>query len=269
MNGLIGFRDQEDGPESLSEGWLLRPGGFLNPNMSAALSLIWLFIALESKLDNCYWLKSVCIAIGVFIAAITQSRAALLFLFIYSAYKAYEGGIKGIKYYLILIVCGLSLFMFFNQSGMLEDLYNANMVRAQGDSSSEERYLVLQGALTTFAGSPITGSGIRAMYRFFGLGTHDEIIEWLVNFGLAGFLVMLLIFFKFYYVNSFKYLCLCILPTFLFSHNFFETTAFQVALAYAFYLMKRGAQEKTGTLAAWNAPPRAAMEDTATVSNTN
>src|SRR3569832_1098941 len=86
-------------------------------------------------------------------------------------------------------------------------------------------------------------------------GSHNEIIEWLGNFGILGFCVMLLIFFRFYYAGSLKHLCLCILPSFLFCHNFFETTALQVALACAFYL---GLQASRKAVVSWARMPMAA-----------
>lgn len=236
LNGIVSMRGEGEESIELGEGLLLRPGGFLNPNMSAALSLIWLYVAVESKADKSYWMKFSCVGLGAFIVAVTQSRAALLALTIYCAYKLYEGGFKRIKYYIVPAVCGILLFAFSGPVDIVEGIYDAIAERAKGDSSSEERYHVIQAALATFAESPIFGRGMRAMYHYFGLGTHNEIIEWLVNFGLVGFVVMLLVLVRFYYAGSFKYLCMCVMPTLLFSHNFFETTAFQVALAYAFYV---------------------------------
>jgi len=242
LNGLIVSRADGEAMAGVDEGLLSRPGGFVNPNRTAALSLIWLFCALESKNDNSYWLKYSCISVCIFIVSMTQSRAAMLFLFIYFLCKIYVGGAKTLKYYGVPIVCVSLLVALTSQSSVLGDIYGSILLRFQGDGSSEERYFVLQSALVTFTESPITGHGMRAMAWFIGVGTHNEIVEWLVNFGITGFLVMLLVFFRFYYINSFKYLCLCIFPTFLFSHNFFEATSFQVALAYAFSLAKRPAK---------------------------
>lgn len=233
LNGWISFRgDEQIG--SMDEGLLLRPGGFLNPNMSAALSLIWLFSALESKADISYWQKLACVTLCIFVLSMSQSRAAWLFLSLYVIYKSWEGGARVMKYYWIPVVLLILMLPFISQMDELTEIYNAILLRFQGDGSSDERYLLLQSALGIFAENPILGRGMRSMYRFFGLATHNEVVEWLVNFGMVGFFVMCLVVARFYYIGSFKYLCLCIFPTFLFSHNFFETTAFQVALACAF-----------------------------------
>ncbi|HJV74817.1 MAG TPA: O-antigen ligase family protein [Noviherbaspirillum sp.] len=238
LNGFISFRGDEE-IASMDEGLLLRPGGFLNPNMSAALSLIWLFSALESKADISYWQKLACVAICIFVLSMTQSRAAWLFLSLYVIYKSWEGGARVMKYYWIPVVLLILMLPFISQMDALTDIYNSILLRFQGDGSSDERFLLLQSAMGIFADNPILGRGMRTMYRFFGLATHNETVEWLVNFGMVGFFVMCLVVARFYYIGSFKYLCLCILPTFLFSHNFFETTAFQVALACAFAFATR------------------------------
>ncbi|GAB3544288.1 hypothetical protein GCM10027343_19220 [Noviherbaspirillum agri] len=230
--------------EGVDEGLLLRPGGFLNPNMSAALSLIWLFCALESRGKNSYWLKSASVALCLFVVSLTQSRAAMLFLALYFLCKLYEGGIKRMRYYFIPVACAAVALLFFSESSALEDIYNSIFQRFQGDGSSAERYHVLQSALAKFAERPLIGHGMRVMVGSFGVGTHNEVVEWLANFGIVGFFVMLMVFLRFYFVPSLKYLFLCIFPTFLFSHNFFETTAFQVALAYAFFVASRPVQTK-------------------------
>lgn len=243
LNGFIDFR--KNSFSSVDQGLLLRPGGFLNPNMSAALCLIWLYVAIESKWVNSALIKISCLSLSVAILSVTQSRSAILFLAIYLMYKVYEAGIKNVKYYFVLILGVFILLAHYGQSEYLIDLYEANFERAQGDSSSSERYMLIQTGIAAFSESPIVGLGMRAMYRYFGLGTHNEIIEWLVNFGLVGLVVVALILFRFYYINSIKYLCLCIFPTLLFSHNFFETTAFQVALAFAYYAGTRSEIVKT------------------------
>lgn len=244
MNGMINFREDQDTIEAADVGLLLRPGGFLNPNMSAALSLIWLYVALESKVGKSNLLKFTCLMICLAIVVITQSRAALLALTIYFGFKLLTEGKQALKYAVALLVLGLPLLMYFGESGFLTDLYKANFERAQGDASSQERRILLAAALDTFTNNPIVGGGMRAMFQFFGLGTHNELGEWLVNFGLLGFSMMALIFIRFYYIPSFPYLCLCIIPTFMFSHNFFETTAFQAALAYAASLYGRERDER-------------------------
>lgn len=246
LNGYIASRRDGEVMEGMDEGLLLRPGGFMNPNMSAALSLIWLYCALESRGKNSYWLKSASVALCLFVVSLTQSRAAMLFLAFYCLCKLFEGGVKRVPYYVIPVTCVAIALLFYSDSSALEEIYNSFFQRFQGDGSSTERYQVLQTALATFADRPLIGHGMRVMTGSFGVSTHNEVVEWLANFGIIGFFVMLMVFFRFYYVGSLKFLFLCILPTFLFSHNFFETTSFQVALAYGYFVATRRAPAKGG-----------------------
>ena len=48
LYGLIDIRER--GIDDIDIGLGLRPGGFLNPNQTASLSLVWLYVALESDL---------------------------------------------------------------------------------------------------------------------------------------------------------------------------------------------------------------------------
>lgn len=234
LNGIIVSRRDGEAMEGVEEGLLLRPGGFLNPNMSAALSLVWLFCAMESKSMRSVFVKTACIAICLFTVSITQSRAAVLCLGAYLLIKMFERGARARKFFgLALGGIGIVLVMT-GQFALFDEIRDSIIRRFQGDGSSAERFFLLRTAFATFSDGPVVGHGMRAMLRIAGLGTHNEIVEWLVNFGVTGLVVMLLVVFRFYYVHSFKYVCLCLLPTFLFSHNFFETTAFQVALAYGF-----------------------------------
>lgn len=244
LNGYIASRRDGEVMEGVDEGLLLRPGGFLNPNMSAALSLIWLFAALESRGKNSYWLKSACVALCLFTVSLTQSRAAMLFLAFYFLCKLYEGGIRRVRYYIIPVAGVAIALLFFSESSALEEIYNSILQRFQGDGSSAERYHVLQSALAKFSERPLIGHGMRVMVSSFGVSTHNEAVEWLANFGIVGFFIMLMVFLRFYYVRSLKFLFLCIFPTFLFSHNFFETTSFQVALAFAFFVATRPSPAK-------------------------
>lgn len=241
VNGVIVSEERDIGTGI--EAALLRPGGFLNPNITAALGLIWLFVALEARPANRLWLKAACLAGGGLIVAVTQSRGAMLFLALYLLYKFFEGGGRSFVYLLFAVPFLAAWFVYSDLSGVGAELFDANATRLQGDDSSQERFLLLKTAFNAFLNNPVFGGGMREMRNYFGSGasnlipgSHNEIVEWLVNFGLIGFGVMLLVFFRFYYAGSLKHLFLCILPSFLFSHNFFETTAIQVALAYAFYL---------------------------------
>lgn len=234
LQGIIDFRGINVYGEQIE--LIRRPGGFLNPNMSAALGLIWLYIAMESKIHLANWQKFVSLLGCVSILSITQSRGAIIFFILYIILKLYENGLKSIKYGIVGFMIFGVVYFFSDLNLLMGVLGNSITDRFHGDGSSVERYSLAIAALDLFAQNPIFGYGMRAMYHIYGLGTHNELIEWGLNFGIMGLFVISFIFYRFYFVSSFKYLFLCILPTLLFSHNFFETTAFQVALAFAFCL---------------------------------
>jgi O-antigen ligase len=251
LNGIIISRRDGEAMGGVDEGLLLRPGGFMNPNMSAALSLIWLFCTMESKAQRSQLTRAACIGICIFTLSITQSRAAMLCLAAYLVVKMFEKGANMLRFSAVALACAAVALTVTGHFGAFDEIIDSILLRFQGDGSSTERFFLLRTALAAFSDSPLIGHGMRGMFRIAGLGTHNEIVEWLVNFGVIGLFVMLLVILRFYYVHSFKYVCLCLLPTLLFSHNFFETTSFQVALAYAFFVAVQNKSAASAKAVAW------------------
>lgn len=233
MLGVIDVRGLELGGEW--EDLIRRPGGFLNPNMTAAIVLIWCYVAQESNLRVAVqWRIMAFISCGLLLL-VTQSRAAVLAFALYMAVKVYEYGIRSTRYLLLGGILALFFYQLLNFDFIVV-LYDSLLTRFDGDASSVARLMQLDKAVSLFYENPLLGYGMRGTYIKTGIGTHNEVIEWLLNFGLVGFFVGIFLFLKFYYVHSLKYLLMCLFPTLMFSHNFFETTAFQVSLAFAYCL---------------------------------
>ncbi len=223
--------------QSTEQKLIARPGGFLNPNMTAAISLIWLYIALESHLNTQAIIKISALALTLSVCLLTQSRAAIIFLSMYSIYIILVR--QKINYLIIIILGCLSLFI----SAFYFDLEIANDLiekfAARGDSkedSAQERLNLLIYAINSFFDSPLLGNGIRYVEKNSGINasSHNQILDILANFGLVGLAMVSMVFFAFYHKNSISYLLLCIFPTLIFSHNFFEDIAFQTSLAFAY-----------------------------------
>jgi O-antigen ligase len=217
-----------------------RPSGFLNPNTTAAICLIWLYCFFIK--DKVNLLLTLFILLMVFIVIIiTQSRAALLslsfFLIIKIIYyiKNYRQFFYIIKHFSIILFFALIFSLIsVNDYDYYYDFIFKIFDRGIVDDSSLNRINNLLTVLEKWPDSIFIGHGMRALVKYTGFGAHNEIAEWIFNFGLIGLLIMLLIYFRFYHVQNYSYILLCIIPTFFFSHNFFEHTAFQVTLAFAY-----------------------------------
>jgi O-antigen ligase len=105
--------------------------------------------------------------------------------------------------------------------------------RITGDYSSQERLELLKHGLAAFMDAPFLGKGYRYVELTAGQSTHSELVEILANFGLAGLVAIGLASYLLYRGGSARFLLVCVAPTFLFSHNFFETVSFQAALGLA------------------------------------
>jgi O-Antigen ligase len=216
---------------------LLRPGGFMNANMSAAVALIWLYVALESKFNTPTILKLLALMLTLTICLLTQSRAALLFASFYVIYKVVV--LKKINYVVSIIFVSFSLmvidnFFAFDFLGSLIEKFSSRT--DSKETSALERLQIIDFSMNSFFDSPFIGNGILYVAKTGGHGnsSHNQILETLSSYGLIGFFIVAVVYVHFYHRNYFPYVVLCILPTLLFSHNFFETIGFQVALAFAY-----------------------------------
>jgi hypothetical protein len=105
--------------------------------------------------------------------------------------------------------------------------------RFESDHSSRERFQVLKLGWTLLGDAPLWGHGYRYVQHLTGIGTHNQIIEIAVNFGVIGSLVVWSGFVLMYRVRSFHLFAACIAPTLFFTHNFFETVSLQALLGVA------------------------------------
>ena len=212
-----------------------RPGGLFNPNNIAAISLIFMFIGTRiSEWPRNNKILFISIMVTIVIVALSQSRSAILVLIPYLIYLSIS---KYSVKHLMIFILGMSvLVMIFNQfQTSVFELIGSILDRLQGDNNSSYRIFLLQQGWNTFLESPWWGNGYRHMYESMGLlgSSHNEVIESLTNFGLIGFLVMCIACYCFYFPSSFMFVFVCIVPMFMFSHNFFETFALQAALGLA------------------------------------
>ena len=105
--------------------------------------------------------------------------------------------------------------------------------RFTGDQSSAIRMSLLQQGWSAFTEFPIFGNGYRYLENATSYSSHNQILEVLINFGIFGFIVICIACYFLYTPLSIALCIVCIFPTLLFSHNFFDTYAFQAALGLA------------------------------------
>jgi len=218
---------------------LARPGGFMNSNMTAALALMWLFMALESKIKSSILIKVSAFILALVICLLTQSRAALLFLAIYVLYKLIV--LRNFNVFISIVFFGIVTISvaYYLELEVLQQLIEKFTSRAdKNDDSARERLYLIGYSIDSFLNEPIFGNGLRYVAKTAGNGnsSHNQILEVLSSFGLIGFFMMIVLYLTFYHRNSFLYISLCILPTLIFSHNFFENSAYQIALAFVYTL---------------------------------
>lgn len=238
-------REQALGSLSFDEVVVSRPGGWLNANAMAALSLVWLFVTVETSVTKNFLLKVISVTCCLVLCLVTQSRGAVLFLAFYGIYKIFYMNSQGSKSFFALIIAVGALFFYLSREyPLLLDIVEKLHERGLDDNSAQDRYRFIGIAYDAFLRAPLLGNGMRYLFLKEGFVVHNEILEWLSNFGLAGLLMLLVLYFTFYHRNSFPYLCLCIFPMFVFSSNFFETVAFQIALSFAYYSIASDAHQK-------------------------
>jgi hypothetical protein len=225
---------------------LARPGGFLNSNMTAALALMWLFMALESKIHSSILIKVLVFILTITVCLLTQSRAALLFLTMYVLYKLIV--LRNFNFLISIVFFGLVAISvaYYFELEILQQLIEKFTSRADSnEDSARERVYLIGYSIDSFFNAPIFGNGIRYVANTAGNGnsSHNQILEVLTNFGLIGFFMVSALYLTFYHKNSLVYLILCIFPTLFFSHNFFENSAYQITLAFVYTLNSK--EEKT------------------------
>ena len=219
--------------KSLSlEHLMSRPDGYLNANAMAAVALVLLFAAVRAtqQMKQNYFVF-VAIILATIIILLTQSRSSIIILVPFLFYLFYKKiSIKLLPVFLALfILFALALYL------MQVDIIKSVLVRFQGDHNSNYRLFLLQTGWLTFLEAPLWGNGYRHMVFSMGLlgSTHNEILQSLTDFGLAGFIVLCLVCYCFFVPSSIMFVLVCMVPMFLFSHNFFDNFAFQSVLGLA------------------------------------
>lgn len=206
-----------------------RPGGFLNPNVTAAIAVTFIFaLDLLSKVTNRFYIMTG-LLIGIAIVALAQSRAALLALLIFILmYLAKNSLRSNALAFLVLLVFAHIIFIAYPHEASL--LISNFLQRFEGDAGSDERQEVLRYSFEAIGGAPIWGNGSMYLVKAFGASSHNQIVESLVSYGFVGFLVIGVVFVLLYLPIKISLVMCCIFPMLLFSHNFFDSGAYQVAL---------------------------------------
>lgn len=207
-----------------------RPGGFLNPNTTAALALIFMFTIVKLSQFKLGYITLLALLFATSIILLAQSRSSILALMPLLFYIFYIK--RNMKYFTIIILLLAILIALTGLTEILE-LLRSTLTRFKGDYSSNHRLLLLQQGWSAFLDAPILGNGYRFIANYFSFSTHNEILETLTNFGIVGLLIIASAFYFLYIPFSIMFCIVCILPTLLFTHNFFDTYAFQAALGLA------------------------------------
>lgn len=211
---------------------LARPGGFINPNVTAAIAVTFLFVLDRLSMVIGKQLFVIALPLAITVVLLTQSRAALIallgFLLIILSKQSLRHMVST-----ILMVFVFVFFMSIAYPDVVISLIDNVMQRFEGDAGSVERQYVLRYSFDAFGDSPLFGNGSTYLVSKLGFSSHNEIAEILVSYGLLGLLIMTAAFFFLYLPSSVLLISFCILPMFLFSHNFIDSSPYQVALGLA------------------------------------
>lgn len=209
-----------------------RPGGFLNPNVTASIAVSILYILKQLRKVGSDAFVVIAAPIACIIVLLTQSRAAaiallILIVIIFSTSKrSYALGM--LLFSIGMIYIGFE--MFSDESSKLID--NA-LGRFEGDASSDDRQFLLSSALDGFANNPIFGNGHEYMVSNYGVASHNLLAEILVSYGLVGFILIGASIALLYLPSSPSLVIFCVVPLFLFSHNFFDSVPYQMMIGVA------------------------------------
>lgn len=228
--GWLGFAPPTAG--NFLTALVFRPGGFLNANVTAAVALILLYQAGLHRASRLRWPAVVALCLVAAVIALTQSRAGLLAFGLYGAWilRRHPLPLAGVGALVAVTAWHLGLF---EQGGLLGDVLVRFVDRFAGDASSDERAWILQQSAGEFERAPWMGAGYLALERLYGLGSHSMPVELFVSFGALGALPMLVAAALMLWPASSLYFAVCVLPSFLFSHSYFDSAPLQAALGIA------------------------------------
>jgi O-antigen ligase len=233
MAGLIDRRNLGVSQEDAN--YVFRPGGFLNPNMTAAIAVVVLFAVCESRTSRLGWITYCCAILALCIVTLTQSRTLIAALGGYLC-------LVGIRQPRLFLIMPLALILAFAiAGGVAFDAVTALIERITGrfdgslasDVSNAERLHVLTEAVQAANHSPLLGNGYMYLVEIAGVSTHNQVAEMMVNFGALGLLCSIGLFTVLYLPASLSAFVFCMLPTLMFSHNFFDSSPFQASLGMA------------------------------------
>jgi len=228
---IMGYLKQVnyEGAESEVLVTLARPGGFLNPNATAAIAIV--FLLTLDRLSNVIGKRLFMIALplAITVVLLTQSRGSLIALLGYLLIILSKRSLRH-TVSTLLMVSVFVYFMLIAYPDMVISLIDNVMQRFEGDASSYERQYVLHYSFDIFANSPLFGNGSTYLVSKLGVSSHNQLVEILVSYGLVGLLVLTPAFLLLYFPISALMFAFCVLPMFLFSHNFFDSVSYQVAL---------------------------------------
>jgi len=206
-----------------------RPGGYLNPNTTAVIALLFTFSV--TKLTHIGAYQLIAIILAICIISLSQSRSALLAFIPFLVYIFIKDYTK--KFILIAVVLTIFLLIALASLPELREFLSNFLRRFENDLSSGIRLSLLKSGWISFTEAPIWGNSYKYVASITGNSTHNEIIETLANFGLIGLLIISIAGFLLYFPFSVIFFIVCIAPTLLFTHNFFDAYAYQAMLGLA------------------------------------
>ena len=200
-------------------GYVDRLGGeLMNTNAIGLFTMVSALIAAYNVLfDRTSKIKTViCILVGIFCFIVSMSAASkksvlllLVACFCFWLYSSLGNRhlFKQLKYIFLLVASVLVLFWLLNTlpifSGIASRMTSLLESSGGGGTVSEiNRMKFIEQGITIWGENPILGAGTAASIYYFGVYTHNNIIEMLINTGLIG----LCLFYAAYPVTAYKYL---------------------------------------------------------------
>ena len=209
------------------DSFIFRPGGFHNPNLAAAIALTFFFVVYRVSHSRGSLLLLLALVLAAAVTLLSQSRAAIGILVLFGSLIVSKNRKLTITFFfaaIAFVVVADDIFVL-----LLEQAAG----RFRGDSSSDDRAQLLVRGIVEIENAPLFGNGYRHIQALTGQSTHNELIENLVNFGLFGFIAVSLAFGLLYLPASAAFVFLCIIPSLIFSHNFFDNASLQTAIGMA------------------------------------
>jgi O-antigen ligase len=211
-----------------------RPGGlFINPNLFASaacagLALLGYLTARANAAPSAIYVYAfAAVSVGI---AISLSRAGILFLALGVSLVAWEV-LASRKHILPAATIMLSLMLaaciavwwlaHSAVGGEAAELWQVATERFQGDGSSRDRQSVLEFSIQLWAEHPVLGGGFNEVQKLSGIGSHNQVLHALANYGLLGGFG-LAIYYLAVRTAEWRFLFAAVGSGFLFSHNLFE-----------------------------------------------